>query len=198
MLVCQQIARVVSVGDRPEQRHPGVSVSGAPVGSLLLQVIRAHAALATEMLAEIGVSAPQELVLMQLAEHGGRWPQSELVRYLGRDRSTVTNTLQAMERAGLVRRLPSPSDARASIVMLTRRGRRLEPRIREVWIDLEQRTTAGLSARDKRELMTQLRGLRTALHAALAGRPTRAGRPRRELASSSSGRSRSAAQRTRS
>jgi MarR family transcriptional regulator, lower aerobic nicotinate degradation pathway regulator len=168
------------MGARPQQRHPGVSIEGAPVGSLLLQVIRAHAALATEMLAEIGVSAPQELILMKLADHGGSWPQSELVRYLGRDRSTVTNTLQAMERAGLLRRLPSSTDARASVVRLTRRGRKLDPRVREVWIDLERRTTAGLSARDKRELMAQLRGLRTALHAALAGSPARVGRPDRE------------------
>ena len=86
------------MGDQPEQRHPGVSVAGAPVGSLLLQVIRAHAALATEMLAEIGVSAPQELVLMQLAEHGGRWPQSELVRYLGRDFSKVSVELERREQ----------------------------------------------------------------------------------------------------
>lgn len=66
---------------------------------------------------------------MQLAEHGGSWPQSELVR--------------------------------------------------EVFIELEQLTTARLSACGKRELMTQLRGLRTALHAALAGDPVRVTRGRR-------------------
>jgi DNA-binding MarR family transcriptional regulator len=159
------------MGRESRPRHAGVSVANAPVSSLLLQVIRAHAALGTEMLAEIGVSPPQELVLMELAEHGGSWPQAELVRYLARDRSTVTNMLQAMERAGLVRRMPSPTDARASIVVLTRKGHAVEPRARQVWMELEQRTTAGMSGRAKRDLLTQLEALRAVLHMALADDP---------------------------
>ena len=42
------------------------------------------------MLKQIDLVAPQELVLLFLQEHG-RTPQSEIVYFLGRDRSTVTN-----------------------------------------------------------------------------------------------------------
>src|SRR5690349_12202061 len=108
-------------------RHVGTSIVGAPVGSLLLQVVRAHARVGTELLNEAGVAPPHEIVLLYLDAHGPV-PQTELVHYMGRDRSTVTATLQAMERAGFVTRTPSPSDKRAMIVRLTKKGRDAVPR----------------------------------------------------------------------
>lgn len=101
--------------------HVGTSIAGAPVGSALLQALRAHARVGTELLTAAGVTPPHEIVLLYLVEHGPV-PQTELVHYLARDRSTVTATLQAMERAGLVARRPSPTDKRAMIVALTPSG----------------------------------------------------------------------------
>jgi NAD(P)H-dependent FMN reductase/DNA-binding MarR family transcriptional regulator len=143
--------------------HPGVDIPEAPVGSLLLQVIRAHAMLGTEMLRKIGVMPPQELVLIELAKHGGARSQAELVRFLGRDRSTVTKTLQAMERTGLIARQPSDTDGRAVMVALTDKGRRLEPLARDVWTELERRTVAGLEENDRRVLMKALASVRGSL-----------------------------------
>jgi MarR family transcriptional regulator, lower aerobic nicotinate degradation pathway regulator len=154
--------------DRDDQsgsppRHVGTSIQGAPVGSLLLQVIRAHARVGTELLGEAGVASPHEIVLLYLDDHGPV-PQTELVHYMGRDRSTVTATLQAMERAGLVTRTPSPSDRRAMIVRLTRQGREAVPGALAAWHELERRTIRTLTPSQRADLMTALAAVRDALN----------------------------------
>lgn len=148
---------------RTTPRHAGVTIDGAPVGSLLLQVIRAHARVGTELLAEAGVAAPHEIVLLYL-DTRGPVPQTELVHYMGRDRSTVTATLQAMERANLVARRPSPDDKRAVIVQLTKKGRDAVPRARAAWHELERRTTRSLTPSQQSELLNALTAIRNALN----------------------------------
>jgi DNA-binding MarR family transcriptional regulator len=143
-------------------RHPGVSVPGAPVSSALLQTIRAHATAGAEMLAAIGLVPPQELILMRLAERGDL-PQSDLVYFLNRDRSTVTNTLQAMERAGLIERRPSTSDRRAIDVDLTDKGRKLVPQAQAIWLELERQTTSLLAEADREPLLRGLAAIRESL-----------------------------------
>jgi MarR family transcriptional regulator, lower aerobic nicotinate degradation pathway regulator len=142
--------------------HVGVSVAEAPLSSLLLQLVRAHAATATAMLQQIDLVAPQELVLLFLQENG-RTPQSEVVYFLGRDRSTVTNTLQAMERAGLIARTPSQTDKRSMVVSLTGKGRQLCPRIRKVWSELERMAFGGLTVRQRADLAQMLTEIRQVL-----------------------------------
>jgi Transcriptional regulators len=165
-------------GARP--RHVGTSIEGAPVGSLLLQVVRAHARVGTELLNRAGVASPHEIVLLYLDAHGPV-PQTELVHYMGRDRSTVTATLQAMERAGLVMRTPSPSDKRAMIVQLLEKGRHAVPRAQAAWQELERRTTRLLTVSQRAQLMAALAAVRDALNEENGGGDRDGGRPRREL-----------------
>lgn len=154
-------------GRRRRIRHLGTHVEGAPVGSLLLQVVRAHAQLGTRLLRREGVVPPQEIVLLHLDEQGPV-AQADLVHYLGRDRSTVTNTLQAMERAGLIERTPSPTDRRAMVVGLTDEGRRRVPRARAAWHRLEEVTTRGLTDAQRSALLRALTVVRDELDRALA------------------------------
>ncbi|QPR40415.1 MarR family winged helix-turn-helix transcriptional regulator [Brevibacterium casei] len=149
--------------DGSPPRHVGTSIEGAPIGSLLLQVLRAHARVGTELLNEAGVASPHEIVLLYLNAHGPV-PQTELVHYMGRDRSTVTATLQAMERAGLVTRTSSPSDRRAMIVRLTEKGCDAVPRAQAAWHELERRATRTLSPSQQEDLMTSLAAIRDALN----------------------------------
>ncbi|MCL9758617.1 MarR family winged helix-turn-helix transcriptional regulator [Frankia sp. AiPa1] len=146
-------------GGRP---HVGTSIDGAPLGSLLLQVLRIHARLGDELLRQVGVTVPHEIVLLYLEEHGPV-PQTELVHYLGRDRSTVTATLQAMERAGLVQRGSSPDDGRIMIVSLARRGAQVAPAARAAWHELERHTTRRLTAAQREELAALLTVVRDTL-----------------------------------
>ena len=151
-------------------RHVGTTIEGAPVGSLLLQVVRAHARVGSELLNEAGVVPPHEIVLLYLDAHGPV-QQTELVQYMGRDRSTVTATLQAMERAGLVTRTPSPTDKRAMIVQLTKNGRGAAPRALAAWQELERRTTRTLTPSQQADLITTLAAVCDALNEE-AGEPS--------------------------
>lgn len=150
-------------GSEERPPHVGVSIDGAPVGSLLLQVVRAHARVGTELLQQAGVASPHEIVLLYLGTHGAV-AQTELVHYMGRDRSTVTATLQAMERAGLVTRTPSTSDKRAMTVRLSRKGRAAVPRAQAAWRELERRTTRTLTPKRRDDLMKALLAIRDALN----------------------------------
>lgn len=160
-----------SADDRPGaapaagDRHVGTTIEGAPVGSALLQVIRAHARLGTELLRRAGVASPHEIVLLYLDEHG-TVPQTELVHYMGRDRSTVTATLQAMQRAGLVVRASAADDRRAMTVALSGRGRALVPDARAAWLELERRSTTALTPAAQEALIAALGLVRDALNSA--------------------------------
>lgn len=88
---------------------------------------------------------------------------------MGRDRSTVTNTLQAMERAGLIYRERSDTDARALVVALSDKGRDLIPRVRETWAQIEAATVGGLSREQLRALVEALSRMKEGLSAVLGG-----------------------------
>jgi DNA-binding MarR family transcriptional regulator len=159
----------------PEREPPsgrpggGVHVSQAPVGSALLRLLRAHAQLGTALLARIGVPPPQELVLLRLEELG-TLSQGDLVRYLNRDRSTTSATLQAMERAGLITRSPSRSDRRALDVSITDAGRALCPAVRDAWAELEETAFSHLSSDGRAALIAAMDASQQALAVTLEER----------------------------
>jgi DNA-binding MarR family transcriptional regulator len=71
----------------------------------------------------LGLTHPETHVLAHLA--GAEQASiSELHHGFGHRRSTLTGVLDRLEGRGFVERLPHPSDRRATVVALTRRGRR--------------------------------------------------------------------------
>jgi MarR family transcriptional regulator, organic hydroperoxide resistance regulator len=107
---------------------------------------------------ELGLYPGQELLLMQLWDRD-RQTSGELVRALNLDASTVTRTVIRLEEQGIVRREPSPMDGRAVIVALTDRGERLAVAVRTAWAELERITTAGMSRRERDDLLVAIRRL---------------------------------------
>jgi DNA-binding MarR family transcriptional regulator len=80
-------------------------------------------------LAADGVTADQFVLLAVLAEEDGITQQT-LVRRTWSDPNTIGAMLVLMERRGLVVRERHPTDGRARIVVLTRKGRRTYERLR--------------------------------------------------------------------
>ncbi|MBB4663774.1 MarR family winged helix-turn-helix transcriptional regulator [Conexibacter arvalis] len=86
---------------------------------------RASFTLTTELMAQlerIGLSPRTHQVLIAAAD-GGR-TQSDLVRAVGLDKTTMVVTVDELEQAGLAERRPSPTDRRARVIELTPAGRR--------------------------------------------------------------------------
>ncbi|GIF20714.1 DNA-binding MarR family transcriptional regulator [Actinoplanes tereljensis] len=92
----------------------------------------------------------------------------ELAKLLGLDKSSVTGLIDRAERRGLVTRVPSPTDRRSSLVVLTDRARELGA---GVAAGFESDVTAMLGvlpSRDRADL-TELVGRLLVAHAAAHG-----------------------------
>lgn len=106
------------------------------------------------------VAAEHELSLTQLRVLGvlrDRRPRmAQLAEHLGLDKSSVSGLIERAERRGLVERLPSAEDARATEVAITGAGRRLAAvGAEQIRIALEPHVL-GLSAPARRRLQRDL------------------------------------------
>jgi DNA-binding MarR family transcriptional regulator len=126
------------------------------ISHLIIRVARAHWSAAAPLLAKHNLYPGQELLLMRLWE-SDRQSQSDLGHGLRLDASTVTRTVQRLERQGLVARIPSPTDGRSVIVCLTQAGQDLRAPVEGAWAELEAQTTRGMSERQRVEALRLLR-----------------------------------------
>ena len=77
------------------------------------------------MLAEMGITYPQYLVLMVLWENDNQ-PVNDIAHRLLLETNTVTPLLQRIEKLGIVSRKKGEHDKRQQIVSLTEKGREME------------------------------------------------------------------------
>lgn len=101
-------------------------------------IIRAY----RPLLAELGVTYPQYLVLMGLWEKDCR-TVSELGRELMLDSGTLTPLLKRMEAAGLVKRHRRTRDEREVEIALTQQGRGLRDAALDVRCDIVRQLAMG-------------------------------------------------------
>jgi DNA-binding MarR family transcriptional regulator len=95
-------------------------------------------------------------VLLALWEDDGR-TQAELVRLVDVEQPTLANTLRRMERDGLIRRTPDPTDRRVARIRLTRRGRALEATLTHGAQRVNERALRGLDTAQQAALLAALR-----------------------------------------
>ena len=117
------------------------------VGYMLAQVCKLHRQRADVLLNKVGLHVGQEMFLSELWENEGV-TQTELAERLLLQPATVTNTLQRLEREGLVARRADMEDQRVSRVYLTAKGRNLEEPVLLQWSQLEQESFAGLNVEE--------------------------------------------------
>ena len=126
-----------------------VAASGAP---------RLRAAFAAAGLD--GIRPGQAVVLVPLA--AGGLHASDLAERLRVSRQAVAQAVAALERHDYVVRRPHPSDARARIIELTPRGRRVLRVMRSTAVELEKRWRDILGENRFGELRQTLLALRSA------------------------------------
>lgn len=125
-----------------------LEIVGHLIGGQLVRAEKAHERLGSEQLKSMGLYIGQEMLLLSLQSEDGM-TQSQLASRNRLDLSTITKVVQRMERAGLVQRRADPDDARISRVYLTEQGRALCEPAWQMWLDLEQRLTAGLTEAER-------------------------------------------------
>ena len=107
--------------------------------------------LGTEIAAH-GVTPGQFPVLMCLWKQDGL-TQRELYQRVHIEQATMSNTLGRMERDGLIRRKPDPDDRRASRVLLTAKGRKLEAKIADATKTVDAIAQGKLKKKDTKAMM---------------------------------------------
>ncbi len=117
----------------------------------------------------LGLHRGQNFILRMLWEEEGL-SQSELADRLGLSPATITNALQNMERAGLVRREQDAEDQRISRVYLTETGQEIRSRAEALWQALEDRAFGGLSAGEQEQLHALLLRVRDNLGGGCEGK----------------------------
>lgn len=96
--------------------------------------------------------------MMHLWELGPQ-RQIDLVRLMDSDAATMTRTVRRLEQAGFVRRRPSPTDRRASLIEPTTASHALRQEVERVWSQLEEISAAGLSDGERAEALATLERL---------------------------------------
>lgn len=122
---------------------------------------------------EIGLKATQFTVLSALAWSENKpLPIGELAEMLVLDQSSLSRNLAVLERLGLIKLEPSPTDRRERIVILTRSGKSTLARGYPIWKKAQSAVADAL----KEDLEEQLKTLRRLTRTAQDLRPQK---PRR-------------------
>ncbi|MGA8206879.1 MAG: MarR family winged helix-turn-helix transcriptional regulator [Candidatus Dormiibacterota bacterium] len=117
-----------------------------------------HRELAIAALAPLGIHPGHKLLLLELEQAGPR-TQAELAAASGYEPPSITMSVRQLEAAGFVIRRPSLTDGRATIVELSQQGRELLPKLKAAWIEVAEKTVAGLSASSLEEVSKVLTDL---------------------------------------
>jgi len=108
------------------------------------QVARQWRQLADLALAEFGVSNSAAWCLIYLDRLGADARQADLAEELGITQPSLVRTLDQLQTAGLVERVPNPDDRRSNRVAFTREGRELIGRIEARLEDLRRELLEGV------------------------------------------------------
>ena len=149
----------------------------------LLRVSRdAYAALESS-LERFGLTDAKWVLLVQLfAEPSGRLLPSALASKLLVTRGAISGLVRGTERAGLVRRVPHPTDRRKYFVVLLPRGRKLVAAVLPGHIARISTYMSALTLEERRTFAVTLRKLYAALPLLALHLPGRHGRaPGRQL-----------------
>src|SRR3954453_4781395 len=125
-------------------------------GQLFFRLWRASHTRIAESLASIGLTPALFGVLNVLGAREGAI-QQEIGAAMGIDPSTMVSLIDQLEAAGLAKRRPHPTDRRARAVAITPKGRRLLDRGRQLTMQVEDEVLRGLTAAERRQLLTLLR-----------------------------------------
>ena len=125
-------------------------------GQLFFRLWRASHTRVAEALESIGLTPALFGLLNVLGAREGAI-QQEIGSAMGIDPSTMVSLIDELEGAGLAKRRPHPTDRRARTVVITPKGRRLLERGRRMAAQVEDEVLRGLTATERRELLTLLR-----------------------------------------
>jgi DNA-binding MarR family transcriptional regulator len=125
-------------------------------GQLFFRLWRALHTRTADGLAPLGLTPALFAILNVLGAREGTI-QQQLSSDMGIDPSAMVKLINELEDAGLADRRRRPNDRRAWEVTITPKGRRALQRARRLASQVEDEVLGGLTATDRRQLLTLLR-----------------------------------------
>jgi DNA-binding MarR family transcriptional regulator len=116
------------------------------------------------LMREKGVSLAQSR-LLEVIQQTTRARWSDIATALGYSPRTITEALDALERDGLITRMPDPADRRAKILTITKKGARDLAAAQDVRDQIRKVFFGVLTDGEKDSLLKMLRRMREALQA---------------------------------
>ncbi|MEV6019990.1 MarR family transcriptional regulator [Streptomyces sp. NPDC051997] len=161
----------------PTEEVPSAARRG-PISYAIFRLARAHRLVAGHLLREVGLHVGQELVMMELWEHGAL-RQVDLAQRVDCDAATMTRSVKRLEQAGFVRRIPSTTDKRSVMVEPTVASIALRRQVEAIWAELERSVAGDLTPAELVQAQAVLNRLEQALsrHAATSADPERSDTP---------------------
>lgn len=135
----------------------------ASLNQLIIRVAKAHRQQAATLLAGLGLYPGQEFILLRLQQNNGL-SQNQLAEFLGVQPPTISKMLQRMEAAGLLQRVPSPTDQRVTLVYLSAKGQALLPDLHRAWDQLEHTFASTLDSVELAQLKLLLQQVANRVH----------------------------------
>lgn len=147
---------------RQWQRHwPGEETDGMVAVTSVMRAQQILMGRLNEVLEPFDLTFPRYEALMLLHFSGrGALPLGKIGERLQVHRTSVTNTIDGLERSGFVRRVPHETDRRAVLAEILPAGREAAVRATET-MHAAEFGTAPLTAADLRALAATLRKLRS-------------------------------------
>ncbi|WP_171180025.1 MarR family winged helix-turn-helix transcriptional regulator [Ruegeria sp. HKCCD8929] len=125
-------------------------------GYLANHMARLFAAGLQKRIQPLGVAPAQFMVLLELWTRDGR-TQADLVGALDVEQATMANTLNRMQRDGLIERRASDTDRRSRLVFLTDRARGLEAEAKAAARAQNAQALAGIDEADRARFLALMR-----------------------------------------
>lgn len=125
-------------------------------GHYISRIARGMARIGDARLRDLGFATAQLPVLTALKD-GAKLSQTELARWAKVEQPTMAQLLARMERDGIIRREPDPSDRRSSLVSLTEQAIAKLPAGRAILEQGNRDATAGMSAEEVQMFVGLLR-----------------------------------------
>jgi DNA-binding MarR family transcriptional regulator len=143
------------------RERPDVDVSPTHVLQRITRLYLLQSASFAEVFRRFGVTFGEYEVLAALTRSGPpyRLKPGELSGALILSSGAVTNRIDRVEAAGLVERLPDPTDRRGTLVALTARGREVVDEALRAHLANEERLLGALTGAERGQLTALLRKL---------------------------------------
>ncbi|MEO4041954.1 MarR family transcriptional regulator [Hoeflea sp. CAU 1731] len=125
-------------------------------GYLTNHLARLFASELQNAIRHLEIAPAQFMTMLELWREDGQ-TQKALVKKLDVEQATMANTLTRMERDGLIRRKPNPTDARSQQIWLTQKAKKLEGPATEAAGSINNIALADLSEADRAQFLDLMR-----------------------------------------